>query len=924
MSPLLRGNVVGLRTANQPATGVTMERGEPLARKLLMKRSSVLWPLVVMLVLSDPGRGAEFVVLSERTWDAYVPAGKEVDAIYGDYVLRNDLFTAVIAQGAPWRNANMTVRDVGGCVIDLTVNKPQSDQLSAYYPGARRFDYTLLYISLPEGGMIWNLEQGSVKQVQQAVKLTADELAKTPVRVEAAVIEVVFGGLPSSGPGPDAQLTYTIHDGDPALGISTTVRNVTNQPVPFFAVDDFRADRTFMTAPRGDTTLVWVYDRLWGQAYGVRAPAHRMRLSGNPAAPRVVEFLINGAESARVNLNPGQSVTVQRELLCASDLLGLKAVDAAKSGIPLASYRLVVRDGRGDPVPAADITVDLVERVEGQPRRVRYAMARTLSDGTASLQLPQGNYQISVAALGYGRRELTLSVSKDTAGNAPTELKVGMDTPARVIASITDEHGQPIPCKVQFIGINGTETPNWFDDTGEHLVRNLYYSHNGKFTLPIPPGDYRVIISRGPEYDAVDTKISVSPGTDVPLKAQLRRVVQTPGWVSADFHSHSSPSGDNVSSQLGRVLNHLCEHIEFAPCTEHNRLDTYVPHLKRLGAEHLLATCVGIELTGSPGTVNHQNAFPLIRKPRTQDNGAPQPDPNPEVQIRRLALWDNGSEKLVQTNHPDFGEMFFDRDGDGRYDGGYKGMFAFQDVIEVHPHEGILSGRAFFIQNDRIQNHRIFNWLQMINIGHYIPGVVNTDAHYNFHGVGWLRNYVRSSTDDPAKINVMEMVRNAEKGHIIMTNGPYLEVEASTEGRAEPAIAGDLLVAKSGKVTLHVRVQCPNWFDVDRVQILRNGRPDPNLNWTRKENPDAFSDEVVKFDRKIELRLKQDEHLIVVTVGENSRLGDVMGPAHANRRPVALNNPIFVDVDGDGFEPNGDPLDYPLPLKGGRPVPRGD
>ena len=41
-----------------------------------------------------------------------------------------------------------------------------------------------------------------------------------------------------------------------------------------------------------------------------------------------------------------------------------------------------------------------------------------------------------------------------------------------------------------------------------------------------------------------------------------------------------------------------------------------------------------------------------------------------------------------------------------------------------------------------------------------------------------------------------------------------------------------------------------------------------------------------------------------------------MGPDHANDRPVAVSNPIFVDVDGGGFKANGDTLGN-LPLKGG-------
>ena len=44
-----------------------------------------------------------------------------------------------------------------------------------------------------------------------------------------------------------------------------------------------------------------------------------------------------------------------------------------------------------------------------------------------------------------------------------------------------------------------------------------------------------------------------------------------------------------------------------------------------------------------------------------------------------------------------------------------------------------------------------------------------------------------------------------------------------------------------------------------------------------------------------------------------STLGVVMGPEHAATKPVAVTNPIFVDVKGDGFTPNGDLLGLPIP-----------
>ena len=42
----------------------------------------------------------------------------------------------------------------------------------------------------------------------------------------------------------------------------------------------------------------------------------------------------------------------------------------------------------------------------------------------------------------------------------------------------------------------------------------------------------------------------------------------------------------------------------------------------------------------------------------------------------------------------------------------------------------------------------------------------------------------------------------------------------------------------------------------------------------------------------------------------------VMGQRFGTRPPIAVSNPIFVDVDGNGFQPNGDELGLPLPRTG--------
>ena len=83
----------------------------------------------------------EVIRLTDENWDAVAPRGKEVDAIAGDLVLRNRHLVAVIAQPLPTRHANLTVKAIAGALIDLTAREPQSDQLSAYYPGQREYTY---------------------------------------------------------------------------------------------------------------------------------------------------------------------------------------------------------------------------------------------------------------------------------------------------------------------------------------------------------------------------------------------------------------------------------------------------------------------------------------------------------------------------------------------------------------------------------------------------------------------------------------------------------------------------------------------------------------------------------------------------------------------------------------------------------------
>ena len=856
---------------------------------------AVLFAGLVLAMTTPCVRAAELHTIDETFLPggehaSLPPSGKEADWILGDYVLRNDRIVAVIAKPVATRNANMTVRNVGGCVIDLTSVDQPNDQLSAFYPGGGRF--TLNRVGVAASGA------GASSQTHD------DQLQASGETVRAILV-----ALPSERSAM-VEVSYSLSDGDDFLTVTNRYSNPHQEPITIELEDRVRADRSFTAAADAAANVAWWDDEWFGQAYGLMPQGASLAgLTSDGVSKRngrdAVKYELDGKTS--VQLAPGDSLELVRRLLPAESLLALRGRSSDLAKQPLRHVALTVTDSDGS------VSRALVTARSGAGE---YAAGHTDAEGRLSMQLPtaQADWQLTVAAVGRG--ETTIDVP---ATESPLSLTASLPPPGMVVGTISDVRGGPIPCKVQFRGqaaegdSPATPDPDFGPDSSHTAVKNLRYSHDGRFRQAIAPGRYDVIISYGPEYDAVTTSIEVTAGRQTPLTATLKRVVDTTGWISSDFHSHSTPSGDNTSSQFGRVQNLLCEHLEFNPCTEHNRISSYTPHLERLGVSHLMATCTGMELTGSLLPVNHQNAFPLTEKPYTQDGGGPVVNnEDPVRQIERLALWDDAAHKVVQMNHPNLVQVLGDRDTDGTADEGFEAMLGFVDVIEVHP------PAAIFQQQEKLDDPRkppatIFTWMQMLNLGYRVPGVVNTDAHYNFHGSGWLRNYIKSPTDDPAAIRVADVVRASELGEIVMTNGPFLEVTARTGDDETLTFPGGRLSAVDNEVLLDVRVQCPNWFDIDRVQVFVNGRPQASLNFTRREHGDLFSREVVRFQQTIPVLLEEDAHLIVATIGEESQLGMVMGPSHAASRPVAVSNPIFVDIDGDSFTPNGDLLDLPIP-----------
>ncbi len=862
-------------------------------------RLNVLLSLIALAVTHPSvGRATELIHVSQSNYSQVVPAGKEVDAIVGDYVLRNEHVTAVIAQAVPNRKANMTVRGVSGMLIDFTGRHFGSDQLSCFYPTAGRY-------SFEQSDQVLCRIDGKVVELAPHTSTAekSDEANREHPHFSGKSISLTFSGTPIAADGTTATVTYTLATDQSWIEYQVELTNPSGSAVKLPIEDSVRCDGSlFSDSHDEELKLFSTTDRYFGQSYGFMLDNETIRSVGSGRNLRLTSSQANASSVAA-----GEKVAWSGRVCCSQGIPGVRSWARGQlESLSTEPTQLTLQSSHG-PVAHAVVEYFRNEKSLGE--------VLSNSEGIVRSNLLPGEYKVVIQSLGRQPRELEFAIDR---GKQHADT-VTLSEASRVRGEIVDGEGLPIAAKVQFVGLEGTIDPDFGPDSAAEGVKNVVYCALGKFEQPLNPGRYRVIISHGPEYDAETQEIDVADGQLVPISSKLPRTVQTRGWVSSDFHSHSSPSGDNVSDQRGRVLNLLAEHIEFAPCTEHNRIDTYTDDLLALRATAAMATCTGMELTGSPLPINHQNAFPLHRHEHEQDGGGPQTDADPVKQIERLALWDNTSSKVVQTNHPNIPQILGDVDLDGKPDGGFRGMLGWMDVIEVHPPEGIFTPPSATVAPDDKRKNPIFFWMQLLNLGYRITGVVNTDAHYNFHGSGWLRNYLESSSDNPTTISVDEMIHSAEHGHLVMTTGPFLETKllvGDGDSTQEFTVGDDVqLKGDSTATRMWIRVQCPNWFDVNRVQVFANGRPLEQLNFTRKTHPEMFSSEHVRFEQQIELpEFKQDTHIIVATIGEELTLGPVMGPESGKLPPVAVTNPIFIDTDGSGFQANGDDLGLPFML----------
>lgn len=607
------------------------------------------------------------------------------------------------------------------------------------------------------------------------------------------------------------------------------------------------------------------------------------------------------------------------------------------------TYRRHLAVGQGDLADVARIVYEAraqpVVRVEGTVRgkrsgrglegvRVRaysprgrelISEAETTRAGRFELWLPPDKYRI--VAWQWGRPDAALPVRR--IDKAPPPIEITMSAPGRVEYEVRDEvSGELLPARLIFLGQGRTKNPKFVPQREDRQFDNVAYTHTGKGERNLPSGRYRVLVTRGPEYTLRELPVVIRAGETIPIKTTLKRVVDTHGYIAADFHIHSVNSQDSLVGLEDRVRSLVAENVEFAVPTDHNYVTDYRPFINAMGVKKWIASVPGNEVTTDGVRLGHFNVYPVDPEAGTPGEGAFAFYRRTPAKIFEEVRAREGWERVIQVNHPRLGRgngYWNNTSWNGKKadtaDNRYSAAF---DAIEVF--NGLDKTLA-------PTEHVMREWFALLNRGVRYTATGNSDSHrLGSEEVGYPRNFVAVDDDRPTEVDPVDVIASVRRGRVVVTNGPFLRIRVRRAGAEKPRVAsvaanekgkrngngrgvlgaprppetalavggmGDLVSAGTDGIHIDVEVHAAPWVDVTRVEVVGNGE-------TVLTVPVKRSDASLRYKGTLQLRPKGDTWYVIAARGRD-RLEPVL---KRDVPPFGFANPFWVDADGDGrFSP---------------------
>lgn len=596
-------------------------------------------------------------------------------------------------------------------------------------------------------------------------------------------------------------------------------------------------------------------------------------------------------DSAPSELAPGDSFETKKTFIVGSGDVG-SVTDAvfALEGIPTGHVGGQVLDAVTG-TPAVGTRVLVYQRPpRGGPRRI-FTELDAREGGTFGGDLPPGRYSLRVTG---DARPLGRLVDFEVVAGETFAVRLESTPPGRIVVHVSDPDGHPLPAKATAVGTyaatDAGKLPRNFlfdleagepfrstdlvdDDPSDpstlQFIENIAFTtKDGSAELRVRPGTYRVVSSRGPEYDLRETTVTVGPAESRSVTHLLTRVVDTRGWISGDMHVHSKSSIDSSMTLDERALALAAEGVEWAVSTDHNYVTDYAPYVARNGLLDWLHPMVGVETTTIES--GHFNGYPLRYDVGAVTHGAFEWAGRPPDAIfdDLRARGSLGRERtIVQVNHPRDGVLgyfaqyqrssftaeelpptliqqviapkgpaFRRPDGSTTYSSAFDAMEIangklFNEMHHFRVPDALPSGELpadippagtilLAANGEPAFPGMIDDWFNLLNLGFRYVAVGTGDSHSGIDEAGQFRTMVFVGDDRPGALTDERLVDAMRSRRVVATNGPLVDFWV---GDPERGAMGATLESAEGSLRMGIRLTAAPWMSIARLVVYRNG-----------------------------------------------------------------------------------------------------
>ncbi len=369
----------------------------------------------------------------------------------------------------------------------------------------------------------------------------------------------------------------------------------------------------------------------------------------------------------------------------------------------------------------------------------------------------------------------------------------------------------PIPVRIQVIPtVEPEATPDSYGVLDEVRGRlHQHFSTTGDATLMVPPGEHRIIVSRGYEYELHDVTVQVDTSAVTEIVAPLSRSVDTTDYLCADFHVHTHFSADSNDPVEHKIRSQVADGLDLPVFSDHEWVTAPDPLVQSLGLGGMARGITSLELTTF--LWGHFGILPLEPRPDELNNGAPDWIDRSPAEVFDI-VHDLPEQPLIIVNHPrtsQAGGYFNAADYDPETGEGNELWSDDFDLMEA------FNGSSF----DSNRDGSVADWFSFLEFGRNMVVVGSSDSHHvRTQPTGYPRTCLYFGHDDPSAVAPHLLREALLEGDAFVSGGIYVNVEGPGGERI-----GDSFTTGDATVAFTVTVQTTSWIQAQELEVIVNG-----------------------------------------------------------------------------------------------------